>query len=664
MPLQATSGAASQDAFGGNGVAVVPTYIEDVFSTYLYTGTSAARTITNNIDLSGKGGLVWIKARSAATNQRLFDTARGATKYLASNGTGASTTDATSLTAFNPSSFSLGDDSASGDTVNGSGVTYASWTFRKQPKFFDVVTYTGNGVSGRSISHNLGSDVGVVIIKKTSAAGDWIFWHRSLSTYPQSLLLNTTDAAGVSATYVNGYVDSTTSTTFTVNAGSDDADINASGATYVAYLFAHNAGGFGLTGTDNVISCGTYTGTSAVGNDQNLGFEPQWILIKRNTAGRDWEIIDNMRGWATNNVDARLQPNLSNAESTSSNVIDITSTGFNFSASGATSLNTSGVDYYYIAIRRGPMKVPTTGTSVFAPVTGNFSSPYTVTTNFPVDLTISSSVTGSTRAVNDRLRGGTTTSYNYLNTTTTAAESTGTGAGLGFQNNTAVIDNNWQTGSNAFWWNFRRAPSFMDVVCYTGNGSTQTIAHNLGVVPELILGKNRTTAGNNFPATFNFTSTNSSYAFINLTSAGGNDIYANVGVMTAQPTSTNIYLSASGSMNTSGAGQVAYLFATCAGVSKVGSYTGTGATQTIDCGFGAGGARFVLIKRTDSTGDWWVWDSARGMVSGTDPRIDLNVGNPQTNANWVYTISTGFQIVTTDASVNANGGTYIFLAIA
>jgi hypothetical protein len=65
MPLQATSGAASQDAFGGNGVAVVPTYIEDVFSTWLYTGNGSTQTITNGIDLDGEGGLVWIKDRNS-----------------------------------------------------------------------------------------------------------------------------------------------------------------------------------------------------------------------------------------------------------------------------------------------------------------------------------------------------------------------------------------------------------------------------------------------------------------------------------------------------------------------------------------------------------------------------------------------------------------------
>jgi hypothetical protein len=108
---------------------------------------------------------------------------------------------------------------------------------------------------------------------------------------------------------------------------------------------------------------------------------------------------------------------------------------------------------------------------------------------------------------------------------------------------------------------------------------------------------------------------------------------------------------------------VAYLFATLAGVSKVGNYTGTGATQTINCGF-TGGARFVLIKRTDNPGAWYVWDSARGMVSGTDPSLRLNSTAAEVNANSVYTITTGFQIVTTVDDINTAGGEYIFFAIA
>ena len=151
----------------------------------------------------------------------------------------------------------------------------------------------------------------------------------------------------------------------------------------------------------------------------------------------------------------------------------------------------------------------------------------------------------------------------------------------------------------------------------------------------------------------------------NTTSAGGNDIYANVGVMTAQPTSTNIYLSNSGSMNTSGNAQVAYLFASCPNVSKVGTYTGNGTTQTINCGF-TGGARFVLIKCTSATGDWYVYDTARGMTTLTDPYLLINSSAAETaTLGSVTTVSTGFALnAAILAAINTSSATYIFLAIA
>jgi hypothetical protein len=110
---------------------------------------------------------------------------------------------------------------------------------------------------------------------------------------------------------------------------------------------------------------------------------------------------------------------------------------------------------------------------------------------------------------------------------------------------------------------------------------------------------------------------------------------------------------------------IAYLFATLAGVSKVGSYTGTGADLNVDCGFSAG-ARFILIKRTDSTGDWYVWDSARGIVAGNDPYLLLNsLAAEVTSTDYIDPLSSGFTVTSSaPAALNASGGTYIFLAIA
>jgi hypothetical protein len=110
---------------------------------------------------------------------------------------------------------------------------------------------------------------------------------------------------------------------------------------------------------------------------------------------------------------------------------------------------------------------------------------------------------------------------------------------------------------------------------------------------------------------------------------------------------------------------VAYLFASVAGVSKVGSYTGNGSSQTINCGF-TGGARFVLLKATSTTGDWVVFDSARGIVSGNDPYLRLNSAAAEvTDKDAVDTDSTGFVVnETTGPNINTNGVTYIYLAIA
>ena len=654
--------------FAAAAGGVLPAYIEDVFSTYMYTGNGSTQTITNGIDLAGKGGLVWFKPRNTGNNHNLIDSVRGINKFLLSNATNAEGTAGAvglyGVTSFNSNGFTLGQPYTS--STNTTDTTQVAWTFRKQPKFFDVVTYTGDGSDPRNIAHNLGSVPGSMIIKCTSTgATDWFVYHRSLGN-SQSLNLNQTGAAET-GTQVWGTT-TPTSTVFTVG----NINSNTNGRTYVAYLFAHDAGGFGLSGNENVVSCGTYTGNgSATGPVVTLGYEPQWVMIKRSSAAGDWVMLDVMRGFSDSS-DNELYANLSLAEGSGLNLATPLATGFQLQSSTG-NLNASGQTYIYIAIRRGPMKVPTLGTSVFTPVTATpGGSAATVVTGITTDLVItterSHSLSGQTFVI-DRLRGSSSATANNLNTASTAAEAAGAG-GITFSSpvNTSINDNLYPPSgitNPVVYWFFQRAPSFFDEVCYTGNGSTQTIAHNLTVVPQLIIGKNRTVAGNNWSVNFNFAPTTQSYAFLNQTVAGGNDIYANVGVFSASPTSTSMFLTNSGSMNASGSNIVAYLFATAPGVSKVGSYTGTGTTQAINCGFTAG-ARFVLIKRTDSTGDWYVWDSARGIVAGNDPYLLWNNGAPEvTGTDYVDTSATGFELTSTaPAAINASGGSYIFLAVA
>ena len=154
-------------------------FIENLFSTYLYTGNGSTQTITNGIDLAGKGGLVWVKPRSVADWHNLYDTARGASKSLATNATDAQYDLAgNGVSAFGSTGFTI---NGSNDQYNTSGQTYASWTFRKQPKFFDVVTYTGDGGT-QNIAHSLGSTPGCIIVKRTNTTGSWRVFHTSVST--------------------------------------------------------------------------------------------------------------------------------------------------------------------------------------------------------------------------------------------------------------------------------------------------------------------------------------------------------------------------------------------------------------------------------------------------------------------------------------------------
>ena len=129
------------------------------------------------------------------------------------------------------------------------------------------------------------------------------------------------------------------------------------------------------------------------------------------------------------------------------------------------------------------------------------------------------------------------------------------------------------------------------------------------------------------------------------------------------PTDSVFTLGSGTGTNASGQDFIAYLFASLDGVSKVGSYTGTGAAQNIDCGFSSN-ARFVLIKRTDNSGDWTVFDSERGIVAGNDPYLRLNLTSPEeTGYDVIDPYASGFTI-NNQASLNLSGASYIFYAVA
>jgi hypothetical protein len=630
-------------------------FIENLFSTYVYSGTGATQTITNGINLSGKGGLVWTKIRSSADSHILADTVRGVQKDLNSNSTAGQQANLFTIQSFLSNGYTVAQDSGTG----ASGQTYVSWTFQEQAKFFDIVTYTGNGAASRSISHALGSKPGFVVIKRTDSTGNWFVAAWVGTTFWVGL-----DSSPFALNSSNGYNTpngaAATSTTFDPNEvtisssyGVTPSNANINGATYVAYLWATNAGGFGTSGSDNVISCGSVSYTN-VQTDVNLGYEPQWIMWKKASGSGSWWMFDTIRGLVVDGgsgtEDRALYAELTNAESGTYG-IDPTATGFQLSAGWGTG------DYIYIAIRRGPMAVPTVGTTVFSPqvqtITGGANNVMASNSNFPIDWL----PTRQSGVVSDWYQTSRLTN-NYMSPNTTAAEAAYT---YGFDKMSGV-------GGGTYGWNpyttvsyaFKRAPNFFDVVCYRGTGSNTNFSHNLGVVPEMIITKRRSNTG---PwVVYTATTGNTDYLQLYTNDA----VQTNTGYYNSTtPTASVFTLGTSTSTNANANNFIAYLFATCPGVSKVGSYTGTGALQTVNCGF-TSGARFVLIKRTDSTGDWWLYNSASGISSGNDPYLLVNSTAVEvTGTNYVDTDTTGFKVTAAaPAGLNANGGTYIFLAIA
>jgi hypothetical protein len=184
---------------------------------------------------------------------------------------------------------------------------------------------------------------------------------------------------------------------------------------------------------------------------------------------------------------------------------------------------------------------------------------------------------------------------------------------------TVSTDGSYNGSGGSFVLNFwKRAPQFFDEVCYTGTGANASFTHSLGVVPELMIVKRRSASG--------AWMVNSQYlaadARLELQSTSAvkatpefGDVWNNT-----RPTSTVFTVGTDSDVNASGGTYVNYLFATCAGVSKVGTYTGQEAAFNVDCGF-TSGARFILIKNISFANDWYVWDSARGIIAGNEPYL-------------------------------------------
>ena len=419
---------------------------------------------------------------------------------------------------------------------------------------------------------------------------------------------------------------------------------------------------FGESGSENVIKCGSFTTDSNGAATINLGWEPQWVLHKASSASGGWSLIDNMRGWPTEGINTTwLNANTNDAENNSNSNTSITSTGFKVHLSSYW----QNMTRIFVAIRRPdgycgkPVEL---GTDVFAMDTGASQLPV-FDSGFPVDFALLKKTTAS----ESWWPGARLISGKYLQTNNTAYEGNNADWVFDFNDGWNTDNSGSFNNSNHQSWMWKRHAGF-DVVTFEGtNSAGLQIPHNLSKVPEMMWLKNRDASenwavyhkglnGGTNPGQY-ATRLNSSAA--ELDSDGfWND---------TAPTATAFTVGNNGETNGFEQSMIAILFASVDGISKVGSYTGTGSSgNAVTTGFQP---RFILMKSATSTKSWAMFDTVRGLGDaglGHDPRLFLDTDAAQTTGfNFLTVSSTGFAFETQQSShLNSNGETYIYYAHA
>ena len=280
----------------------------------VYNGTP---TNINFLGMAFQPDLVWMKGRSDADNNEIYDSVRGATKAIGSNYTNAEATLSTGLTSFDSNGFTLGSRSE----INRSSSTYVAWCWKaadttttisagtvgntiasdvraNQDAGFSIVKYTGNNTAGATVGHGLSSTPEMIIIKNlenTVAARNWAVYHSGVDANPENyfLRLNTTIAK---LDYDIWNDTPPTSTVFSLGNTTNVGEANDNNNDHIAYCF-HSVDGYQKVGSYT----GTGTSSNVVYTDSNGdgtgtgAFEPRWLMIKKSSGTSRWRIVDSVR---------------------------------------------------------------------------------------------------------------------------------------------------------------------------------------------------------------------------------------------------------------------------------------------------------------------------------------------------------------------------------
>ena len=543
------------------------------------------------------------------------------------------------------------------------------WSFKKKKKFFDIKVYEGNATAGRVINHNLDCEPGCVMIKCLSGTQNWVVYHKYGTgsdsdpsvAYKYYYALNDTGAANFMGA---GVIQPVGTTHVTLNV--DINQINASGQTYMIMFFADaGSGGFGDDGSLDGIACGggTVGDWNSANSYQDLGFEPQWVLVKGYSTADDqkpWMIVDSQRNMFSeyesgSTAWAKSPMVKTNTDTEQTYGMSLFTDGGGFyirkSQTGGTTQLGDGDKYFYIAVAK-PQRtatqqnmflngVGTGGTNFYTAttVTAGAARP-TVLPGFSPDsawIKPSWNFAGNpwdvwNRKVGVKENAGMSNTRQYLLQFNNSFNKAGPSDVNVFYSNGyyANSDGSYNYDAQDIFYMFKKTPHFYDTQhTFLDGTNPRVVKHNLGKKPELMISKTTYPSGApSIGAPWWMYSSAPGLGYTMTTEMNGTAAFSSGNVWGAEPTASTFTLgSIGGSVSGSGWAHT-MLFSSCPGVSKVGFYTGTGSLIDIDCEF-VNSPRFVMIQRTDGGGNRYLWDSYRGMsgFNGAGEQLYSNAGD-------------------------------------
>jgi len=650
----------------------IPPIPSENFNTVLYTGNGSTQSITG---VGFQPDFVWIKERGGVENHYWQDSSRGSTYQIYSNQTAAQFNETTAVTSFDSDGFTMGGYTG----INNNGDTYVAWCWKANggtitsngegtitsdvqvntKAGFSMVKFTGTGAND-TVGHGLGAAPEIIIFKNYGGISGWkMFTNQTPSPSTQVMELSDPSAYQTPTNPFNSTLP--TSTVFSVGTYSD---INSSGGTFIAYCFKSVAG---------YSKIGSYTGNASdAGPIINTVFEPAWLMIKVSDGSADsWFMVDNKRQ-TSNPRDERLFANSNVAEASEPGAkVDFFTNGFQIRGSGGGQgqVNASGSTYLYIAFASDASSAPSLsdsfntsiydGSGTTRSIGGVGFSPSLVWVKCR-DATGQHSWFDTIRGPLNRLASDSTSSQSNVANTLISFDSDGFTFGNEAGNNNGETNVAWMwkastlpaintDGTDTSIVSANVAAGF-SIAALPNKAGTQNLGHGLDGVPDLIIMKQYE------GGTGGWTTYNSPIGvrnYMNLNSSNANTV-ATPGYEYDAVTATTITNLISGSTYS----YIYYCWKNVAGFSKVGSYTGNGATQAITgLGFSP---NWVMIKETDGVDSWEVYDTARGATKVLYPN--------GTNAEGVNTGLTSFDsdgfTMGSATSANESGKNYLYVAYA